>query len=72
MLETVILLAAALLPDDAAYLRAIESRSPARCVEIANADRRQLCKVELGDNPANCNTISDSTQRELCRAKAKR
>ena len=69
---TAILLAAAILPDDVAYLRALQSGNPARCVEIQNYDRRQQCKVELGDLPANCNTISDHGEREVCRVKAKR
>jgi hypothetical protein len=64
---TALLLAAAIQPDDAAYLRALQSRNPARCVEIQNVDRRMQCRVELGDNPANCNVIGDPVAREICR-----
>jgi hypothetical protein len=69
---TALVLAAAIQPDDAAYLRTVQSRNPARCVEIADHDRRMQCRVELGDNPANCNVIGDPTARELCRVREKR
>ena len=59
-------------PDQRAYCRALEQRSPARCVEIRDFNLRQQCRAELGDGAWNCETISNPGEREMCRARARR
>ena len=59
-------------PDERAYCRALESGNQARCMEIADYNLRQRCKVELGADPANCNTISDLRQRVICQARPRK